>query len=980
LTSFQRHSVAWLVCDRLLLHPTTCSYGPFFAAQTLHSKCRTDVSTQLPPEALPSLRDSLLHHLSVYNDSSNHGGMNTVPIVTRLCMSTAALSVQMGWTTIIPDIMERYRPGDSNSNNNKMVLQLLQLLPEESTSDRLILLDESKRRNFHETLKTSSETIFNFLWHHANSTDNNNIVQIREGLLHCLHSWIRYIEVPPRILEQSPLLPWLFQVLQNPTINSNEIDTNGNNVQVMGNMFEISVDVVVELLRMYPSSDDSDANMGLVNKVIPLAMSLETPFRSSLKEEDEDGMRAYCRIFTEMGESYMSLILSPEDLNQVTLVELVLHCSTIPDNEIANMTLHFWYRFVSWLESLEPYEYRQYQIDRYTPQLTRLVIICTNLMRYPDDIESLMDDRIDDIQKHRDHVADTLEDSCRLLGGDLVLLKLGERLQEECQYTANVADPLSSWHGIESCLFAFRSISLYVPSDESAILPFVMTLLPQLPNVAPLRTTANLIIGKYATWLNMQPEKLQPILPYLAQGLITSPKCASAAAVAIKELCENCGKQLSLGDSVLQLYDGIVAAQQQKTGAASDGTPLLQLRDELEVLEGACKAVSRQLQDISAFGERNTQGDDDPNQETISSYVGRVVNPIGARLTEVASPENHASSKVAVTEIERLTVVVRFLHVPRMNPASTTASGGKLSARSTFLLDLMTQVWPLLDSVSKKYPRDINLAEKLCRLHKHVLRGCGSGAYQPMLEPLCAHLIQNYTQSRLSPYLYAASICITEYGRNPQFTQLLFGMLSDMCSVTFEFLRTIDDFTAHPDVVEEFFFLAGRMMTYCPEPLVLSPLLHSLLQCAIVGIKIDHKDANRGTLNFLENMVAYGLNLNVNPNDLNKLSYRESMERSIVAEGQQLATNLVQALVGNLPAYRIDNSSGSIASILYKLNQLCPSLLMQWVNPAISIVPEPIRKPFLFALSIQSTRSRDEFYSSVRKLSKDCEHSRKLNI
>ena len=82
-------------------------------------------------------------------------------------------------------------------------------------------------------------------------------------------------------------------------------------------------------------------------------------------------------------------------------------------------------------------------------------------------------------------------------------------------------------------------------------------------------------------------------------------------------------------------------------------------------------------------------------------------------------------------------------------------------------------------------------------------------------------------------------------------------MLTEMSSVTFGFIRTLPDFVNHPDVVEEFFFLAGRMMTYCPDPLVVqSPsLLHSLVQCAIVGIEMDHKDGNRGILNFLDNLM-----------------------------------------------------------------------------------------------------------------------------
>ena len=76
LTSFQRTPVAWIVCDRLLSsshsdehqHQMDSSQSTmlrtqrqFFAAQTLHAKCLTDVY-QLPTESLPSLRDSLITH------------------------------------------------------------------------------------------------------------------------------------------------------------------------------------------------------------------------------------------------------------------------------------------------------------------------------------------------------------------------------------------------------------------------------------------------------------------------------------------------------------------------------------------------------------------------------------------------------------------------------------------------------------------------------------------------------------------------------------------------------------------------------------------------------------------------------------------------------------------------------------------------------------------------------------------------------
>ena len=109
----------------------------------------------------------------------------------------------------------------------------------------------------------------------------------------------------------------------------------------------MAVDVVVELLRTYPS--DQKENEGLVQGIIPRVMALgqqqqeqqgnppnqnnTSSFEKSIHEEDEDGMRGYCRIFTKMGESYLSLILSHEEMNQHALVELVLRCSAIPDKD-----------------------------------------------------------------------------------------------------------------------------------------------------------------------------------------------------------------------------------------------------------------------------------------------------------------------------------------------------------------------------------------------------------------------------------------------------------------------------------------------------------------------------------------------------------------------------------------------------------------------------------------------------------------------
>jgi transportin-3 len=242
-----------------------------------------------------------------------------------------------------------------------------------------------------------------------------------------------------------------------------------------------------------------------------------------------------------------------------------------------------------------------------------------------------------------------------------------------------------------------------------------------------------------------------------------------------------------------------------------------------------------------------------------------------------------------------------------------------------------------------------------------------------MVDALIEQLVRSYERSRQSPFLYAASICVTEYGRDPSYARRLFDMITAMATASFLFLRNLDDLTRHPDVVEELFYLMGRMVSHCPDPLVTSPLLRSLFQCAVVGMQLDHRDANKGTLNFLENAISYGLSLR----EQNKPECQQALEHVLVHEGQAIVNNLALALMGDLPAYSVDTGHGSIAGILWKLNLLSPSLVAQWMNIAIANAPERVRGDFLGALD--SGLPREDFNLAVRAFMSACRRHRKLH-
>jgi transportin-3 len=232
-------------------------------------------------------------------------------------------------------------------------------------------------------------------------------------------------------------------------------------------------------------------------------------------------------------------------------------------------------------------------------------------------------------------------------------------------------------------------------------------------------------------------------------------------------------------------------------------------------------------------------------------------------------------------------------------------------------------------------------------------------------------LVTSYENSRQSPFLYAASICVAEYGRNPAYPQKLLTMVSALARTSFTFLRTLEDLTCHPDVVEELFYLMGRMITYCPDPLVTSPLLQSLFQCAAVGMQVSHRDANKGTLNFLENTISYGLSLREQPP---KPTCQASLEHVLTQEGQTIVTNMARAMMGELPTF-----SNQVPELLWKLNLLCPELLAQWLSTAFSTAispPERAKNGFMGALD--RGLPRDDFNLAVRAFMSACERERKM--
>ena len=147
-----------------------------------------------------------------------------------------------------------------------------------------------------------------------------------------------------------------------------------------------------------------------------------------------------------------------------------------------------------------------------------------------------------------------------------------------------------------------------------------------------------------------------------------------------------------------------------------------------------------------------------------------------------------------------------------------------------------------LEAIAERFRSNPNLMEKLCRCYKHAMRSCNVH-FAPMLPKMIAHLVQSFSKAPHCSFLYAGSICITEFGNVREYVPVLFDMIQNFSGIVFQNLQSIEQFTANPDMVEEYFYLVARFISYCPDPLLQSPMLASVLQCGVIGLRLEHREA-----------------------------------------------------------------------------------------------------------------------------------------
>lgn len=302
-------------------------------------------------------------------------------------------------------------------------------------------LGENRRVEVLEEMKFCSGTVNEFLKHLSNSYDNSwqENVQVNVKLLRCFTSWIAVGAIDLNDLSGNVVISRAFEILNFKSQDQED------KYCIAGAFHEAATDCICTLLQCL---EDNNNQMGLENYLFSNIINLEAPYRMSVANEDQSKLMDYCRLFTELAESFLEKIISNSNSKQMhyaaEILDLVLNCVGHHDYEVAEITFNLWY-----VLSEELYQKNNKELtELFRPYVERLITeLCKHCEMEPD-YEGLLEDG-DEFKDFRMKVSDLIKDVVFIVGSSSCFR----------QMFINLQNPGVTWNASEASLFVMQAVA-----------------------------------------------------------------------------------------------------------------------------------------------------------------------------------------------------------------------------------------------------------------------------------------------------------------------------------------------------------------------------------------------------------------------------------------------------------------------------------------------------------------------------------------
>ncbi|XP_045494746.1 transportin-3 [Colias croceus] len=501
LEEVQKSIHSWKVADELLQQKKNVQ-SCYFAAQTMRSKVQHNLS-ELPEDAIISLRDSLVSHLETVSPDVSSA------ILTQLSLALADLALQMpNWKNCVSDLIKLF-----SNKNNFALLEILTVLPQEIDSSNL-KLGENRREEIKTELRGNSQIVVMFLKECISSSHNSNVAL---KIIRCMTSWLQVKAINIQELPQNPVIGLCLQVLRDYT--------------TIYLLHDAATDCICAILHCLEENNNND---DVERLMFDSVSALEESYHLAVAHEEEEKAANFARLFTELGETFLEKIIISTSNGMVHFamrsLELALVCVGHHDYDVAEITFNLWYRL-----SEEVYQ-RDYQplTDAFKPHIERLIeALARHCQCEPDDTN--LPEEGDEFYEFRVKVMELIKDVVFIVGSGAVFRQMFATLQADLP-----------WEQTEAALFIMQAVAKNILPEEYEYVPKVVEAILSMPEGSHLavRHTCLQLLGELCEWVERHPQCLEPCLRFLVRALL-HPKLAYAAATALQNICKACRREAS---------------------------------------------------------------------------------------------------------------------------------------------------------------------------------------------------------------------------------------------------------------------------------------------------------------------------------------------------------------------------------------------------------------------------------------------------
>jgi transportin-3 len=798
-------------------------------------------------------------------------------------LALAALALQLNQSGIVDEILGQLNPIIPIAPH--ILLELLTVLPEECFNNH-IDVDDGIREMFSEQLTQSIAQVLEFMCSFIppEGTDlSQGNPQTYTQLLRCLCGWIQHTRISQTAIASHPILAFALKCLHDR------------------GLFDEAVDVMVCLMRKFSGPACLDDDMVLAHVLIPNIFALSELWNDdevNSQMHDEDVCRGVSRVFTELVESFLLIVTMDEDIGQEQLFRQLLKGAAYPwDFDIARIPLKGFYELSAFIKNCG--QERARLESSYGNIFCELIQVCLRQKRLREEAVRGQQEISSQEEYTRDELNESIIDAIDVVGASEALGVVLAELDGAVTASSRTGADISSWIDIEACLSSVEVITSFLSDEASAepliqIMQFLITL-PQ-DSLPALDIVRNRLVGRSSSFLATQPQFLPPLMEFISQGLM-SPLTVASSSLAIMNLFKNCRPSHSL----LQL-DMFYAQVCQLREAGQ-----LPVGSDIDILEGLCFVMAGM--DI---------------EESLQA-LNHTTEPIITALQQHIATK--ASSKLVIEDLDRLTILLSH------------ASASRVTDRHPGV-EMFKEIWPILQQTMNDYPKEL-VCEKACRCFKHMLRNAKLHAL-PIMESMTYILAEEFESKPFACFLYSASNCIATIGdcceldkvsdemvlvagiRVGQLKQATTNMFHIMSTSFFTRHSSLAEFDQNPDVVEEYFYLMARVLHVIPHMFLEYEEALTVISAGVTGLQLKHREAQKGILLFFERLVGVPLALS-RAGEVLDTSHAMQRAQEIVHETLvPLTTSLIASLSGQMPAYALDESYGSIADVLWSLKQLYP--------------------------------------------------------